>query len=347
MWFWKNTNPINQNPDYAKLVRSKHAFACASGSAAVHLAVAAINPEPGDEIVTTAITDMGALTPILFQGAIPVFCDVDPETCNVTAADIEKSLSSKTKAIIVTHMFGNPCEMEDIMSLARQKNLPVIEDSAQGFMATYDGKYVGTIGNIGCFSLQQGKHITAGEGGLVVCDDDAMARHMNLFINKAWGYGDKNPDHYFAALNYRLTELQGAVALAQLKKLDWVAKTRVGLAQQLTNQLTNVKGIRTPKTSERAVHTYWKYCLRVDSTVVPGGPDTSRNRHSNVKFSGNKTHSVVGVGHLHWPHQVLWTIQKPSFRAPTMHSKVFLFCRLTKSIHRSILTLSRHRSKPV
>jgi len=257
--------------DFAKLVDAKYAFACASGSAAVHLAIAAINPEPGEEIITTSITDMGALTPILYQGAIPVFCDVDPQTCNVTAADIKKCITDKTRAIIVTHLFGNPCEMEEILSLAKTHELPVIEDAAQAFMATYDGKYIGTMGAIGCFSLQQGKHITTGEGGLVVCNDEAMARRMFLFVNKAWGYGDKNPDHYFAALNYRLTELQGAVAVAQLKKLDWVAKTRVGLAQQLSKQLANVRGIQTPKNNPRAVHTYWKYCLRVDSAVVPGG----------------------------------------------------------------------------
>jgi len=257
--------------DFAKMVGAKYAFACSSGSAAVHLAVAAINPEPGDEIITTSITDMGALTPILYQGAIPVFCDVDPQTCNVTAADIEKCITHKTKAIIVTHLFGNPCEMEAILSLGEKHDLPVIEDAAQAFMATYDGQYIGTLGTVGCFSLQQGKHITTGEGGLVVCNDDAIARRMFLFVNKAWGYGDKTPAHYFAALNYRLTELQGAVAVAQLKKLDWVAKTRVGLAKELTKQLANIKGLQTPEPGARAVHTYWKYCLRVDKAVVPGG----------------------------------------------------------------------------
>jgi dTDP-4-amino-4,6-dideoxygalactose transaminase len=256
---------------FAKLVGAKHAYACNSGSAAVHLAVAAINPEPGDEIITTSITDMGALTPIVYQGAIPVFCDVDPETCNVTAATIEDRITDKTKAIIITHLFGNPCEMEAIMELSSRTGIPVIEDTAQAFMASYDDKYVGTFGAVGCFSLQQGKHITTGEGGIVVTDDDELARRMFLYINKAWGYGDKNPDHYFLALNYRMTELQGAVAFAQMNKLDWVAKTRVLMAQALTTELSNVRGISTPSISNRAVHTFWKYCLRVDDSVIPGG----------------------------------------------------------------------------
>ena len=257
--------------DFAKLIGAKHAYACNSGSAAVHLAVAAINPEPGDEIITTSITDMGALAPIVYQGAIPVFCDVDPETCNVTAATIEKCISDKTKAIIVTHLFGNPCEMESIMALANKHDIPVIEDTAQAFMASYDDKYVGTFGAVGCFSLQQGKHITTGEGGIVVTDDDDLARRMFLFINKAWGYGDEKPDHYFVALNYRMTELQGAVAVAQMNKLEWVARTRVLMAEALTTQLAGVRGISTPQISERAVHTFWKYCLRVDGDVIPGG----------------------------------------------------------------------------
>src|SRR6186997_1446315 len=106
---------------------AKHAYACSHGSAAIHCAVAALDPEPGDEIVTTSITDMGALTPILYQGAIPVFADVDPATCNVTAATIKAALSERTKAVIVTHLFGNPCNMTEIMSLCRQREIAVIE----------------------------------------------------------------------------------------------------------------------------------------------------------------------------------------------------------------------------
>jgi perosamine synthetase len=249
----------------------KHAHACASGTAAIHIAIAAINPDPGDEIVTTSITDMGALTPILYQGAIPVFADVDPRTYNVTRKSIESCLSPKTRAIIVTHLFGNPCEMNDIMALAQSKGIPVIEDCAQSYLSRHDGRLVGTIGTIGCFSLQQGKHITTGEGGLVVSNDDALARRMYLLINKAWGYGDPNPDHYFLALNYRLSELQGAVAVAQLAKLDSVVSSRIASANKLTQALQGLGGIETPFVSPENVHTYWKYCLRVDGAVVSGG----------------------------------------------------------------------------
>lgn len=257
--------------NFAEKFGVKYAYACASGSAAVHCAVAAVNPNPGDEIVTTSITDMGALSPIVYQGAVPVFADVDPETYNVTAEAIEKVLSERTKAIIVTHLFGNPCDMNEIMELANAKNIPVIEDTAQSFMARYDGKVAGTIGSIGCYSLQQGKHMTTGEGGMVVTNDDALARHMFLFINKAWGYGDANPDHYFLALNYRVSELQAAVAVAQLEKLDWVCEARIKAADKLTAKLQGIRGVKTPKVTPNSTHVYWKYCLSVDDSVIQDG----------------------------------------------------------------------------
>lgn len=256
---------------FAEKIGSKFAFACNSGSAAVHVAIAAVNPNPGDEIVTTSITDMGALTPIIFQGAVPVFADVDPKTLNVTAETIERVLSDRTKAIIVTHLFGNPCEMEDIMELADSRGIPVIEDTAQSFLAKVNGKNVGTIGAIGAFSFQQGKHMTTGEGGIVVTDDEAFARRMFLFINKAWGYGDENPDHYFASLNYRMTELQAALAYEQLKKLDDCVAQRQQMAALLDALIADIDGVESYKPAPNATMTYWKFCLRVDDSKIAEG----------------------------------------------------------------------------
>lgn len=256
---------------FAEALGAKYAYACTSGSAAIHIAVAAVNPNPGDEIITTSITDMGALTPLMYRGAIPVFAEVDTKTLNVTAKTIEKAISPRTKAIIVTHLFGNPCEMDDIMALARSRGIPVIEDSAQTFLADYGDKMAGTIGDVGCFSLQQGKHMTTGEGGMVVTNDDAIARKMFLYINKAWGYGDANPDHYFMALNYRMSELQAAVALAQLEKLEECVENRVRMADKLTAMIWDIDGIETPTVSAKAKHVYWKYCLTVDDSKIEGG----------------------------------------------------------------------------
>ncbi len=295
-----------------------HAHACSSGSAALHTAVAAINPEPGEEIITTAITDMGALSAILFQGAIPRFADVDPLTYNVTAASIERCISPRTRAIMVTHLFGNPCQMDEIMALAESHGLPIIEDCAQSFLAEYKNKLVGSLGNIGCFSLQQGKHITTGEGGIVVTNDRELARRMFLFINKAWGYGDPNPDHYFLAPNYRMNELTSAVAVAQLEKLDWSVETRIKLANKMHELLADIPGVKPPFTHAGNKHTYWKYCLDIDSSVIRGGADALgkllkaegvsscapryiQNPPSNVRSSATKRRLATAAFRSHWP----------------------------------------------
>ncbi|MGH7736964.1 MAG: DegT/DnrJ/EryC1/StrS family aminotransferase [Candidatus Tyrphobacter sp.] len=257
---------------FADLIGVKHAFACSSGSAAVHCAIAALDLEPGDEVVTSPITDMGAIAPILYAGAIPVFADVDAQTLNVTAQSIEAVLSERTRAIVVTHLFGMPCDMHAIEELAQRKGLPIVEDCAQAFLATHRDRYVGTIGSVGAFSLQQGKHVTTGEGGLVVTNDDALARRVFLFINKAWGYGDAAPDHYFLAPNYRMSELVGAVGLAQIEKLQNAVERRVLLANILTKWLDGCPGISTPKALIDARGVFWRYAVHVDPAVFPQGP---------------------------------------------------------------------------
>lgn len=257
---------------FAIAIGSRTAHACSSGSAAIHCAISAIDTEPGDEIITSSITDMGALTPILYQGAIPVFADVDLQTGNVTPRTIAARISPRTRAIVATHLFGNPCDMTGIMQLANARGLPVIEDCAQAFLARHAGRTVGTFGIVGCFSLQQGKHITTGEGGIVVSDDRKIARHVFLFINKAWGYGDSTPDHYFLALNYRMSELQGACGLAQLPKLPEVVARRQTAAARLTAEIAGIPGVSAPNHLVGDEAVYWKYALRIDPEVIPGGP---------------------------------------------------------------------------
>jgi dTDP-4-amino-4,6-dideoxygalactose transaminase len=247
-----------------------HSRAVTSGTAAVHTAIAAIDPEPGDEIITTSITDMGGIAPILYQGAIPIFADTDPVSLNVTPEAIAARITARTRAIVATHLFGNPCDMIGIMRVADARGIPVIEDCAQAFLATDRDRLVGTIGAIGAFSLQQGKHMTTGEGGIVVTKDPKLARWMTLFSDKAWGYGDPKPDHYFLALNYRMTDLQGAVARAQLAKLDGVVARRRKTAQQFTDMLANTPGITLPHAHAGATHVY---PLIVDPAVIKGGSD--------------------------------------------------------------------------
>jgi perosamine synthetase len=256
---------------FAEMLGTPHAVACASGTAAVHCAVAAIDPEPGEEIVTTPITDMGALAPIVYQGAVPVFTDVDPTTGNVTAETIRAACSDRTRAVIVTHLFGLPCDMTAIGAVASELGIPVIEDCAQAFLARSGDAYVGTMGKYGCFSTQQGKHITSGEGGLVVSADDERANFVKRYVNKAWDYDNSPTDHDFLALNYRMTELQGAVLCAQLDKLDSGVRQRIACATHLNDRLEGVPGLTLPVPAAGDTHVYWRYVLMVDPDEVPGG----------------------------------------------------------------------------
>jgi perosamine synthetase len=282
---------------FAEMLGVQVGVACASGTAAVHVAVAAVDPEPGDEIVTTAITDMGALAPLLYQGVVPMFADVDPVTMNVTAETVEAAISDRTRAVIATHLFGMPCDMSGIEAVAARHGIPVIEDCAQAFLARSGGRLVGSIGRIGCFSLQQGKHITTGEGGLVVSDDVELGHHMRRYVNKAWDYWSSPTDHDFLALNYRLSELQGAVGRAQLEKLDAGVAVRISNAVHLNAMLAEVPGLTVPEPAPGDVHSYWRYALIVDPAVVPGGPGALA---AELKLGG------VASGPRY--------IQKPAFR---------------------------------
>ncbi len=289
----------------ARLLGVAHVVACSSGSSAIHCAIAALDLEPGDEVITTAITDMGALVPILQQGAIPVFADVDPDTCNVTAATIAARITDRTRAIVATHLFGNPAELEAIAALADERGIPLIEDCAQAYGASVGGRGVGTFGTLACFSLQQGKHITTGEGGFVATDDAALARRVFLFVNKAWGYGDAQPDHYFLAPNYRMTELQGAVGLAQLEKLQGSIDARIATANALTQRLHGVAGIMTPRVADGTVASYWKYILMVDGEQLDGGAVALAARL--------KTYGIASAPRY---------IQKPAFRCAVIRDQV-------------------------
>lgn len=265
-----------QTPEFearvAALIGRSGAIACSSGTAAVHTAIAAIDPEPGDEIVTTAVTDMGALSPILYQGAIPVFADVDSVTGMVTSEGVAAVMSDRTRAVVVTHLFGLPAAVDAIAPVAAAAGVPLIEDCAQAFLTRRTGTLVGTFGLAACYSTQQGKHLTTGEGGVVATDDDAFARRARVFVNKAWPYGEANPDHEFLALNYRTTELQSAVANAQLDKLADGVAARQATVARFGLALASVPGLTLPSLDSGDVATWWKVPVLVDPGQIPGGP---------------------------------------------------------------------------
>lgn len=267
--------------EFAAWVGMKCAVAASSGTAAIHSALSALDIAPGDEVLTTGITDIGALTPILYQGGVPVFCDVDPTSGNITAETVRARITDRTRAVVVTHLLGNAADVVSIVGEARSRGLSVLEDCAQAFGATVEGTAVGTFGDISTFSLQQGKHITSGEGGLIATDDESLARHARLYVNKAWDYDDPS-DHDFLALNYRMTELQAAVAVAQLASIDSNIAIRRRNATRLLELISDVPGIGPTSALEGAHPSYWRVGLLIDPDVVPGGTDALAARLMSV-----------------------------------------------------------------
>lgn len=245
----------------------RHAVASSSGTSALHLAVAAVDPEPGEEIITTGLSDAGTVLPILAQNAVPVFADVDPTTGNLDVESVRSKITERTRAIIAVHLFGQPAPVAALRELADQHGLILIEDTAQAFLTRCapDGRLAGTVGHIGCFSLQQSKHMTAGDGGLTISDDDQLARRARLFADKAWPRDTDERTHLFLGLNYRMTELQAAVAREQLKKLSGVVEDRAKAAEQLTATLAELPGLEPGVTEGSA---YWLYPVFVDPTVA-------------------------------------------------------------------------------
>ncbi len=254
--------------DFAELIGARHAVASTSGTSAIHLAVAAIDPEPGDEIVVPPITDFGTVIGVLAQGAVPVFADVDPGTGTMTADTVAAVLTERTRAVIVVHLFGGGADVDAIIALARSRDVAVIEDCAQAYLTVPPGgtSYAGTRGVIGCFSLQQSKHITCGDGGLTITDDDELARRMRLFSDKGWPRDTGERTHLFYGVNYRMTELQGAVARAQLRKLPGVISNRRRAAERLTRAIAELPGLHLAAPVDR--HSYWLFPLVLDPDVV-------------------------------------------------------------------------------
>jgi perosamine synthetase len=255
--------------DFAAELGVSRAVACSSGTAAVHLAVAALDPEPGDEFIVPPITDIGSLVPVIWQNCIPVFADVNPNTFTMDPESVERNINDRTRAIIAVHLAGQPCEMARLRTLADQHHLALIEDCSQAYWAKYDGKLVGTIGDLGCFSLQQTKHITCGEGGIMVTSRPEFAYRATLFADKAWPRDSKNLSaarFLFLAQNYRMSELQGAVALGQLPKVAGVAERRRRGAQLLTEMIADLPGVCPPAVPANTDPSYWLYMLRIDES---------------------------------------------------------------------------------
>jgi dTDP-4-amino-4,6-dideoxygalactose transaminase len=264
LFFYKGTKVRALEKRFAEMYGMRHCIACSSGTAAVHMAVAALQLPVGSEVITSAITDMGSLTGVLYQGLVPIFADVDPETLNITPAAVRRKITPKTGAIMVVHHAGLASDMDGFLALSRETGIPLIEDCAQAYCCRYKDRLAGTMGLINSFSLNHFKHITCGSGGMILTDDDALRYHASIFLDKCYQRDEGIRDPFFLAPNYQMTELQGAVALAQLEKVEGIVATRSRLGTLLDARINDIPGVTPQKTPEGCRHGYFLYLFQLD-----------------------------------------------------------------------------------
>jgi len=266
LFYWFGNMTKRFTAKFAEMYGAKHCVAASSGTAAIHVALGALGVGPGDEVITSPITDMGSVIGILYQNAIPVFADLDPYSFNMDPKSIEAKITDKTKAIIVVHLAGNAAEIDEIVRIAKKHNVYVIEDCAQTYCCRYKGKYVGTYGDIGCFSLNDFKHISAGDGGMIITDNEELYKKALLFADKNFNRLGKDvmKNVPYLAPNYRINELTSAVALAQLDKVEDICKRRNAFGEKLSAALRNIPGIKPMKVLDDCECSYWFYMFRVD-----------------------------------------------------------------------------------
>jgi len=236
--------------DFAEHFGVKYAIPVNAATSGLSASLAAVGVEPGDEVITPAISYSATGSSILLFGGIPVFVDVDPRTFCVDPAAIERAITPKTKAILLVHLLGNACDMDRVMAIAQKHGLKVIEDNAQAPGTKWRGRYTGTIGDAGVFSFQQSKNIMTGEGGMVVTNDPEIARRVRLIANHGETILDEHhSDDEIANVigcNFRMTELQAAVGRAQIKKLDKVNEWRNANCRVLVEELAGLEWLKPP-----------------------------------------------------------------------------------------------------
>jgi len=240
--YGKGPEIANFEKEFASYFGVKFAAAVSSGTAALHSAIGALRLNPTTEIITSPITDPGTVAPILMQNCIPIFSDVDYETLNISPKSIEEKITEKTKVLIPVHLAGQPCNMDAIMDIAHKHNLMVIEDCAQSIGARYKGKYVGTFGDLGVFSLMGSKHITSGgQGGMIITNNEELYWNVKRFADRGKPFNSPEKTNLFLGLNYRMTEIQAAIGRSQLPKLKKIKEKRIWILDQIRNLLSDSK----------------------------------------------------------------------------------------------------------
>lgn len=252
---------------FEKYLKVNSCVSVQSGTAAIHAALYELGIKEGDEVIVPAITFIATVNPVIYCGATPVFVDIDKDTWNMDPEEIEKAISPKTKVIIPVHLYGNPCNMDEIMKIAAKYGLYVVEDATESLGAEYKGRMTGTIGHIGCFSFNGNKIITTGGGGIISTNDEKWASHIKFLINQARD-ASQGYFHTEIGFNYRMTNLEASLGLAQLERLpEFIKKKRMFF--ELYKEIFNgIDEIIMQKEYDGAISSAWLPSIKIDCKKV-------------------------------------------------------------------------------
>jgi len=272
-WFRGSGENVAQfEQAYARLLGAKRCLATASGTTALLVALHVMGVDAGDEVIVSPYTFIATYNAVLLHKALPVFADTDPDTLTMDPASIESRITDRTRAILPVHIYGMPCDMDPINAVARKHKLAVVEDACQAWLAEYKGRKCGVLGDLGCFSFQESKHLPSGEGGAVTGDSDELVDRCVAFHNCGRAYGTfKGDKPYFTrGSNYRMQHFQAALLVQQLDKLVMETARRRESADYLTAQLKQIPGIQPARLPENSRAVWHLYPFRYDASRFHG-----------------------------------------------------------------------------
>ena len=251
----------------AEYVGTKYAFATSSCTTALHLSLVVLGIGPGDEVIVPDFTFPATANVVIQQQAVPILVDIDLDTFTINIEDFSAKITPKTKAVIPVHLFGLSADMSPVLRLAKKHGFAVVEDAACALGAHYKGKKCGALGDMACFSFHPRKSITTGEGGMITTDDDQLAGEIELLRAHGASRTDGRFTFQKAGFNYRLSEIQGAIGIRQMDKLDWILERRRKLADYLSKQLGPFKNLTRPIEPRYARHTFQSYVVLLDQNL--------------------------------------------------------------------------------
>lgn len=249
---------------FSKYCERKYGVVTSNGTVALHLALLALDIGKGDEVIVPNFTFIATANAVTYTGAKVVLADIESDTWNIDPKQIEKLITKKTKAIILVPLYGHPCEYKEILAIAKKHKLKVIEDAAESHGAMYDGKKVGSFGDISCFSFYGNKTITTGEGGICLTDNEALRDKMAYLRDHAMEK-DKRYWHKTVGFNYRMTNMQAALGVAQLSRIDQFIKIKRAIAARYRKNLTGFDKVILPAERKNNFHTYWMFSILLTS----------------------------------------------------------------------------------